>query len=543
MSQRESMEFDVLIVGAGPAGLAAAIRMKQLNAALQICVIEKGSRVGAHILSGAVLDTRALDELLPDWQTRCQAPLTPVTHDEVLFLGERQAHAVPKMLTPACLHNTGHVILSLSQLTQWLGQEAEALGVEIYPGFAGAEILFDAAGAVKGVATGDMGRTRSGEPGPAFAPGMELLAKYTLFAEGCRGHLGRQLEARFQLRADCAPATYSIGIKEIWQVTPEQARPGLIQHVTGWPLPADTYGGGFVYHQKENLVAVGYVIGLDYRNPWLSPFEEFQRFKTHPYLRRTFEGGKRLEYGARALTTGGLQALPQTAFPGGALIGDNAGFLNAARIKGTHTAMKSGMLAGEAIVTAVAAGRANDVLAAYPEAVRASWIHDELYLARNFKPLMKKGRTLGSLLWGMDQLVFRGRAPWTLRITTADHTRLLPSNQCAPIAYPKPDGVLTFDRLSSVFLSNTHHEEDQPCHLQLKDPQVPIQINLAQYAAPETRYCPAGVYEIVGEGSEEKLQINAQNCVHCKTCDIKDPTQNIVWVAPQGGDGPEYTQM
>ncbi|HJV24259.1 MAG TPA: electron transfer flavoprotein-ubiquinone oxidoreductase [Aromatoleum sp.] len=544
--ERESMEFDVLIVGGGPAGLAAAIRLKQLanekGTELSVCLIEKAAEIGAHILSGAVMDPRAITELFPDWK-ELGAPLnTEVTEDRVIFLNETGGRKVPNNLLPDCFQNHGNYIVRLGNVAKWLGEQAEALGVEVYPGFAGAEILYDENGAVKGVATGDMGVTREGEHGPAYQPGMELHAKYTLFAEGCRGHLGKQLEAKFNLRDGVDPQTYGIGLKELWEVPAERHEKGLVVHTAGWPLPSDTYGGGFVYHLEDNLVSIGYVVGLNYTNPHLSPFEEFQRYKTHPEIRKFLEGGKRLAYGARAIAAGGLQSQPKLIFPGGALIGDDAGFLNAARIKGSHAAIKSGMLAAEAAFDALAAEHSRDELKAFPEAFRSSWLFDELYKARNFKPYMKKGLWMGSFLFGIDQKLFGGKAPWTLH-NSSDHDQLKLASECPKIDYPKPDGVLTFDRLSSVFLSNTNHEEDQPCHLQLKNPSVPIAINLAKYDAPEQRYCPAGVYEIVREETGPRLQINAQNCVHCKTCDIKDPTQNINWVVPQGGEGPIYQGM
>ena len=546
--QRDSMEFDVLIVGGGPGGLGAAIRLKQLAAErgrdVNVCVIEKGSEIGAHTLSGAVIDPRAMNELFPDWKER-GAPLdTEVTEDEVLFLTASRSIATPQWAIPGCLRNHGNYIASLGSVVRWLGQQAEALGVEIYPGFAAAEILYDDAGAVRGVATGNMGVGRDGQPTDAFQPGMELLAKYTLFAEGSRGHLGRQLISRFKLDAGADPQTYGIGIKELWEVAPDKHRKGLVVHTAGWPLEDDTYGGSFLYHFGDNKVAVGFVVGLAYQNPWLSPFDEFQRYKTHPAIRGTFEGGKRLSYGARAITAGGIMSLPKTVFPGGALIGCEAGFLNASRIKGSHAAIKTGMLAAEAAFDALAAGRSADELGAYPEAFRKSWLFDELWQARNFKQWMGKGLKFGTVMVGIEQLVLGGKFPWTLHHKHTDHEVLRPASEFKPIVYPKPDGKLTFDKLSSVFISNTNHEENQPVHLTLKDPSVPVNVNLATYAGPEQRYCPAGVYESVknDEGSD-RLQINAQNCVHCKTCDIKDPTQNIVWVVPEGGGGPNYPGM
>ena len=541
--ERESMEFDVVIVGGGPSGLSAAIRLKQLNPDLNVCLIEKGAEIGAHILSGAIIDPRALNELLPDWHA-LNAPLnTPVTEDRFMFLTEQGSFATPQFMLPDCFKNHGNYVISLGELCRWLGQQAEGLGVEVYPGFAGAEILFGEQGEVGGVITGDMGIGRDGKPTDAFQPGMELRAKYTLFAEGCRGHLGKRLEARFDLRKDSDPQVYGLGIKELWEIPAEQHQPGLVIHTAGWPLDSATYGGSFMYHYGENLVAVGFVVGLGYTNPYLSPFEELQRYKTHPAIRKILEGGRRISYGARALATGGLQALPELAFPGGVLIGDDAGFLNSSRIKGSHAAIKSGMLAAESVAEALAAGRSGDRLESYGKQFRASWLFDELYKARNFKPLMAKGLWLGSLLFGIDQQLFRGKAPWTLRLTP-DHLKLKPASACQPIDYPKPDGRLTFDRLSSVFLSNTNHEEDQPCHLQLRSPQTAIDTNLAIFDAPEQRYCPAGVYEIIRDEQEQpRLQINSQNCLHCKTCDIKDPTQNIIWVTPQGGEGPIYQSM
>ena len=537
---RESMQYDVVVVGAGPAGLAAAIRIKQLSADTSVCVLEKGSEVGAHILSGAVMDPIALTELIPDWKAKGAPVNTPVTEDRFLFLTEHAALRTPSLLLPQCFKNHGNYVVSLGNVTRWLGKQAEALGVEIFPGFAAVELLFEN-NSLKGVATGDQGISKKGEKTASYQPGMELHGKYTFFAEGCRGQLGRQLDEKLKLRK--TPQVHGIGLKELWDVKPEKHRPGLVVHTAGWPLDAATYGGSFLYHQENNQVAVGFVVGLGYSNPYLSPYEEFQRFKTHPAIRQFLVNGKRVAYGARAIAAGGLQSLPRLAFPGGALIGDDAGFLNASRIKGSHAAIKSGMLAAEAAVAALKAGRAGDELAAYPEAFRASWLYDELHKARNFKPWMAKGLYLGTLMFGIDQVLFRGRAPWTLQHGHADHETLKGKDSSEKIAYPKPDGMLTFDRLTDLSFSNTNHGEDQPAHLTLKDPAVPVKINWEKYAGPESRYCPAGVYEFVDLDSKPRLQINAQNCVHCKTCDIKDPTQNIVWVAPEGGGGPNYPNM
>ncbi|WP_184048839.1 electron transfer flavoprotein-ubiquinone oxidoreductase [Paraburkholderia sp. MM5384-R2] len=552
---RESMEYDVAVVGGGAGGLATAIRIKQLAAEkgqdVSVVVLEKGSEPGAHILSGAVMDPRALTELFPDWKAR-GAPLNqPVTEDAYVFLGEKSSWRVPNLLLPPFAHNYGNYVISLGALTKWLAEQAETLGVEIFPGFAAAQVLYNEDGSVKGVATGNMGVDKDGKPTDNFQLGMELHARYTIFAEGARGNLGKEVIARYRLDAGRDSQSFGIGIKELWEIDPTRHKPGLVMHTAGWPMDNKTYGGGFLYHLDGNRISIGFVTGLGYANPYLSPFEEFQRWKTHPSIRHYFENDKgeitarRVSYGARAINASGINALPKFVFPGGAMVGCDAGFLNVSRIKGSHAAIKTGMLAGEAAWAAVAASRQHDELVAYPEAFRNSWLHTELNKDRNFKNWFKYGLSVGTLMNGFEQLVLRGNVPWTLHRDKPDYACLKPAVECQPIVYPKPDGKLTFDRLSSVFISNTNHDENQPAHLALKDDSVPVNINLEKYAGPEARYCPAGVYEFLDDESHggKRLQINAQNCVHCKTCDIKDPTQNIVWVTPEGGGGPNYSGM
>ncbi len=544
MVERESMEFDVVIVGAGPSGLATAIRLRQLceehGTDLSVCIVEKGSEVGAHILSGAVLEPRTLDELLPDWRER-GAPLnTPVTEDRFLFLTRSGAVRLP---TPPQMHNQGNYIISLGNLCRWLGAQAENLGVEIFPGFAAAEVLYDESGGVRGVATGDMGIGIDGNPKANFEPGVELIGRQTVFAEGCRGSLTKTLFDKFRLREGVDPQTYGIGIKELWEIDSAKHKQGRVIHTVGWPMDRSTYGGSFIYHLEDNQLAIGFVIGLDYENPHLSPFDEMQRFKTHPRIRPMLEGGRRIAYGARALNEGGFQSIPKLTFPGGLLVGDTAGFLNVPKIKGTHTAMKSGMVAAETIHAALGGdpGGARE-LEQYPHRLRETWLWEELRRVRNIRPAFRWGLWGGMAYAGIDTYILRGRAPWTLH-HHADHACMKKADECPGIEYPKPDGEITFDKASSVYLANTVHDEDQPVHLQLKDANVPLQINFAEYNAPEERFCPAGVYEYVDDEQGKRLQINAQNCVHCKTCDIKDVTQNINWVTPEGGSGPNYPNM
>lgn len=546
--ERESMHYDVVIVGAGPSGLAASIRLKQLAAKEQrdisVCIVDKGSEVGAHILSGAVIDPRSLSELIENWQEK-GAPLTcAVKEDRLLFLTEKKAY---RLLTPSSFNNHGNYIISLGLFCRWLAQQAEEMGVEIYPGFAAAEVLYHPDGSVRGIATGDMGLNKDGQPGSNYQQGMALLAKQTIFAEGCRGSLTKTLIRQFQLDKNCQNQTYGIGIKELWSVAPEKSKPGTVIHSIGWPLDRKTYGGSFLYHLNDNKVAVGFVVGLDYQNPYLSPFSEMQRYKTHPAIREVLEGGTRIAYGARALSEGGLQSLPKLTFPGGVLVGDTAGFLNVPRIKGIHAAMKSGMLAAEAIAEVLkeehVSDDSNTEAVKYSELFRDSWLYHELHKVRNIRPSFKWGLFGGLAYSGLEEYIFRGKAPWTLRHRSPDYASLRKAQERRPIDYPKADGQLTFDRTSSVYLASISHDENQPVHLKLNNPELAISVNYREYASPETRYCPAGVYEIVDQAGEPHLQINAQNCVHCKTCDIKDPEQNINWVCPEGGSGPNYAEM
>ena len=541
MSKREIMEYDVVVVGAGPSGLSAAIKLKQLckdkNRDLSVCVIEKGSEVGAHIVSGAVIETKALDELIPDWQTKNCPLKTKATNDKFLYLTETASYQLP---TPPQMHNKGNYIISLSDFTKWLAEQAEALEVEIYPGFSASEVLFNKDDKVIGVATCDMGRLKDGTEGPNFEPGIELHAKQTIFSEGCRGHLGKILMEKFNLNSENSPQTYGIGIKELWEVPPENSKPGNIMHTTGWPLDTDTYGGSFLYHLDDNKISIGFVVGLDYKNPYLSPYMEFQRFKHHPAIKKILEGGRRINYGARALNEGGVQSLPKLTFPGGLLAGCEAGFLNVPKIKGTHLAMKSGMIAANAIFEDISNV---DEINNYPKLIKKSWLWSELYSVRNIRPSFKWGFWKAIIYSAIDTYIFRGNAPWTIDHHGTDHQSLENKNKHKQINYPKPDNIISFDRLTNVSFSGTNHEENQPCHLTLKNEEVPIKVNLELYDNPETRYCPAGVYEIVLNDNKPKLQINAQNCVHCKTCDIKDPTQNINWITPQGGGGPNYQGM
>tara|TARA_B100001741_G_scaffold53330_1_gene41184 strand:+ start:487 stop:2133 length:1647 start_codon:yes stop_codon:yes gene_type:complete len=544
-SQRESMEYDVVIVGAGPSGLATAIKLKQLNADKNVCIVEKSSEIGAHILSGNVFEVRALDELLPDWKEMESCPIkTKVSKERLLFLSEKGSFSWPTWLLPPVQHNKGNYIVSLANLCRWLAQVAENMGVEIYPGFAASEILFNDDDSIKGIATNDMGLDINKEKKDSFEPGIELHAKVTIFAEGCRGHLGKQLISKYNLSKDSDPQQYGIGLKEIWEVPEENHDEGLVLHSTGWPLDNNTYGGSFLYHAENKQIFIGYVIGLDYSNPYISPFEEFQRFKTHPSISKILKNGKRISYGARALIEGGLQSLPKMSMPGGLLIGCNAGTLNMPKIKGTHTAMKSGMIAAE-VINDLELGKI-DNLSAYESYFKESWVYKELHSARNVKPFLTNyGRIIGTILTGLDQILFRGKLPFTLRHKHSDHETLVSAKNSKKIEYPKPDGVLTFDRPSSVYLTGTFHTENQPVHLHLKDPDLPINYTLEEFDEPAQRYCPAGVYEIQREQDESnpKFVINSQNCIHCKTCDIKEPSQNINWVTPEGGGGPKYSNM
>ncbi len=544
---REKMEYDLVIVGAGPSGLSAAINFKKLckekNIDYSVCVVEKGSEVGAHILSGAILEPTALNELFDNWQTNVSCPVkTKVLDEKVCFLSESKSINIPKIFVPSVMHNKGNYIISLGSFCKWLAIEAENLGVEIYPGFAAADFITNQ-GNLSGIITSDLGLDKDGQPGPNFQPGLEIHSKYTLFAEGCRGHLGKKLIEKFDLRKDSQHQTYGIGLKELWEVQTDKSKPGSVLHTIGWPLDTTTYGGSFLYHLSDNLVSVGFVIGLDYQNPYLSPYEEFQRFKLHPNLKPLFEGGRRISYGARALNEGGWQSLPKFTFPGGALLGCDAGTLNTPKIKGTHTAMKSGIIASNEVFKKLQLGEKNNEITNYQKLFNESWAGKELKRARNVRPSFKYGQKIGMFLTGIDQTLLRGNAPWTLKHPEPDHLSLRKKDECEKISYPKPDGKITFDRLTNVSFSSTYHEENQPCHLKILNDEIPISNNFKLFDSPEQRYCPAGVYEILHDDNIPKLQINSQNCIHCKTCDIKDPLQNINWVSPEGGGGPNYTNM
>ena len=544
---REKMEYDLVIVGAGPAGLSAAIHFKKLckknNKDFSVCIVEKGSEVGAHILSGAILEPTALNELIEEWEKDDNCPVkTAVTKEQVSFLTDTSAYSIPKFFLPPAMHNNGNYIISLGSFCKWLSSEAEKVGVEIYPGFAASDIIFKE-NSLKGIITSDLGIEKEGKPGPNFQPGIEIHSKYTLFAEGCRGHLGKKLIDQFKLNENSQHQTYGIGLKELWEIKPENSKPGEVMHSFGWPLDYETYGGSFMYHLSQNLLSVGFVIGLDYQNPYLSPYDEFQQFKTHPKIKNIFQGGRRISYGARALNEGGWQSLPKLSFPGGALIGCEAGTLNTPKIKGSHTAMKSGMIGAEEVFKELSNGKENTELINFQDEFKKSWAGAELKKARNFRPSFKFGLKIGMLLSGFDQIILRGKAPWTLSHSSPDHLSLKKKNQSKKIDYPKPDGIITFDKLTNVSFSSTYHEENQPCHLKLSNHEIPIKNNYEFYDSPEQRYCPAGVYEIVKNGESPQLQINSQNCIHCKTCDIKDPLQNINWISPEGGGGPNYTNM